>query len=88
MNKTDLVNAVSEKAGLSKADALKAVDAFVETVSETLKGGEKVSLLGFGTFSIAEKAARKGFNPRTKEEIEIPAHKTVKFKPGSGLDIE
>lgn len=88
MNKTELVNAVSEKAGLSKTDAQKAVDAFVETVSEALKEGDKVALLGFGTFSVAEKAARKGFNPRTKEEIEIPARKVAKFKPGTALNLD
>lgn len=88
MNKAELVNAVSEKSGLGKAESMKAVDAFIDTISEALKAGDKVTLLGFGTFSVAEKAARKGFNPRTKEEIEIPAHKVAKFKPGSALNLD
>lgn len=86
MNKTDFINAVSEKSGLSKVDAKKAVDAFVETVSNVLKEGDKLSLLGFGTFSVTEKAARKGVNPKTKEPIEIAARKTVKFKAGAELN--
>ena len=86
MNKTDFINAVAEKAGLSKADAKKAIDAFVETVSNEMKEGGKIALLGFGTFSVSEKAARKGINPKTKEPIEIPARKVVKFKPGSELN--
>ena len=86
MNKTDFINAVSEKAGLSKADTKKAVEAFVETVSNELKEGGKVALLGFGAFSVSEKAARKGVNPKTKEPIEIPARKSVKFKAGAELN--
>ncbi len=86
MNKTDFINAVSEKSGLSKVDTKKAVDAFVETVSNVLKEGDKLSLLGFGTFSVTEKAARKGVNPKTKEPIEIAARKTVKFKAGAELN--
>lgn len=86
MNKTEFINAVSEKAGLSKADAKKAIDAFVCTVSNELKAGGKVALLGFGSFSVAEKAARKGVNPKTKEAINIPARKSVKFKAGSELN--
>jgi len=86
MNKTEFINAVSEKAGLSKVDAKKAVDAFVSTVSNELKAGGKVALLGFGSFSVAEKAARKGVNPKTKEAINIPARKSVKFKAGSELN--
>lgn len=85
MNKTDFIGAVAEKAGLSKGDAKKAVDAFMETIAEQLKAGDKVTLLGFGTFSVTEKAARTGRNPRTKEEIVIPARKTPKFKPGAEL---
>ncbi len=85
MNKTEFINAVSEKAGLSKADSKKAVEAFVETVSNELKAGGKVALLGFGSFSVAEKSARKGVNPKTKQPIDIPARKTVKFKAGSEL---
>ena len=85
MNKTEFITAVAEKSGLSKADAKKAVDAFVETVSSELKEGGKVALLGFGSFSVAEKSARKGVNPKTKQPIEIPARKSVKFKAGTEL---
>ena len=85
MNKTEFMNAVAEKSGLSKVDAKKAVEAFVETVSSELKEGGKVALLGFGSFSVAEKSARKGVNPKTKQPIEIPARKSVKFKAGAEL---
>lgn len=85
MNKTEFINAVAEKSGLSKVDAKKAVEAFVETVSSELKEGGKVALLGFGSFSVAGKAARKGVNPKTKQPIEIPARKSVKFKAGAEL---
>ena len=85
MNKTEFINAVAEKTGLSKVDAKKAVEAFVETVSSELKEGGKVALLGFGSFSVAEKSARKGVNPKTKQPIEIPARKSVKFKAGAEL---
>ena len=85
MNKTEFINAVAEKSGFSKVDAKKAVEAFVETVSSELKEGGKVALLGFGSFSVAEKSARKGVNPKTKQPIEIPARKSVKFKAGAEL---
>lgn len=85
MNKTEFINAVAEKSGLSKVDAKKAVEAFVETVSSELKEGGKVALLSFGSFSVAEKSARKGVNPKTKQPIEIPARKSVKFKAGAEL---
>ena len=85
MNKTEFINAVAEKSGLSKVDAKKAVEAFVETVSSELKEGGKVALLGFGSFSVAEKSALKGVNPKTKQPIEIPARKSVKFKAGAEL---
>ena len=85
MNKTEFINAVAEKSGLSKVDAKKAVEAFVETVSSELKEGGKVALLGFGSFSVAEKSARKGVNPKSKQPIEIPARKSVKFKAGAEL---
>lgn len=85
MNKTEFINAVAEKSGLSKVDAKKAVEAFVETVSSELKEGGKVALLGFGSFSVTEKSARKGVNPKTKQPIEIPARKSVKFKAGAEL---
>ena len=85
MNKTEFISAIAEKAGLSKADSKKAVEAFVCTVSAELKKGGKVALLGFGSFSVAEKSARKGVNPKTKQPIDIPARKAVKFKAGAEL---
>ncbi|MGI6572687.1 MAG: HU family DNA-binding protein [Fermentimonas sp.] len=85
MNKSELVSAIAEKTGLSKVDAKKALDATLETISEEVKSGGKVVLVGFGTFSVSERSARKGINPRTKEPINIPAKKTTKFKPGSDL---
>ncbi|OUO54597.1 DNA-binding protein [Parabacteroides sp. An277] len=85
MNKTDFISQVAEKSGLTKADAKKAVDAFCETVTDVLKAGDKLALLGFGTFSVTEKPARTGLNPRTKEPIEIAARKVAKFKPGAEL---
>jgi DNA-binding protein HU-beta len=85
MNKTDFIGAVAKNAGLSKVDAKKSVEAFIKTVEGAVKKGEKVSLLGFGSFSVVEKAARKGVNPKTKKPINIPARKIVKFKPGTGL---
>ncbi|MBD5255207.1 MAG: HU family DNA-binding protein [Barnesiella sp.] len=86
MNKTELINAIAEKAGLTKVQAKAALEAAVNTVSEQLAKGDKVALIGFGTFSVAEKTARKGINPRTKETIEIPARKAVKFKAGAELN--
>ena len=83
MNKTEFITAVAEKSGLSKADAKKAVDAFVETVSDEMKAGGKIALLGFGSFCVTEKAAR---NPKTKQPIEIAARKAIKFKPGAELN--
>lgn len=85
MNKTELISAIAEKSGLSKVDSKKALDAFIESVSEELKKGGKVALVGFGTYSVTEKSARKGINPRTKQTINIPAKKTVKFKAGADL---
>jgi DNA-binding protein HU-beta len=85
MNKTELINAVAEKAGLPKVDAKKAVDAVVAAVSEALAKGDKVSLVGFGTLSVVEKGERTGINPRTKETITIAARKVVKFKQGAEL---
>ncbi|MBR3442708.1 MAG: HU family DNA-binding protein [Bacteroidaceae bacterium] len=86
MNKSELVAAVAAKAGLSKVDAKKAVDAVVASVTEALKGGDKVALVGFGTFSVAERPARQGINPRTKQKITIAAKKTAKFKAGAELN--
>ncbi len=85
MNKTELVNAVSEKASLTKAQAKAAVDAVLSSISEALVNDEKVALLGFGTFAINEKGERTGINPRTKETIKIAARKVVKFKAGAEL---
>lgn len=86
MNKTDLVNAISAKAGLSKAESKKAVDATIEAIAEALKAGEKVSLIGFGTISVQERPERQGINPATKESITIAAKKVIKFKAGSDLE--
>ncbi len=85
MNKTELVNAIAEKAGLTKVDAKNALDATLTSIADALKNDDKVALVGFGTFSVTEKAARTGINPRTKEKIEIPARKVVKFKAGADL---
>ncbi|MCH5327836.1 MAG: HU family DNA-binding protein [Coprobacter sp.] len=85
MNKTALINAMAEEAGLSKADAKKALDAFVSTVSKSLAEGDKVVLIGFGTFGVSEKGERTGINPATKQKITIPAKKVVKFKAGAEL---
>ena len=85
MNKTELVAAIAEKAGLSKKDAEGAVKAFTDTVAEQLKAGEKIQLVGFGTFEVAERAARTGKNPQTGEAIKIPASKAPKFKAGKAL---
>jgi DNA-binding protein HU-beta len=86
MNKTELVSSIAAKAGLSKADSKKALDACVEAISEALKAGDKISLVGFGTFSVSERPARQGINPATKAPISIPAKKVAKFKAGSDLD--
>ncbi len=85
MNKTELVAAVAAKAELSKKDAEAAVNAVFDSVKDALAEGDKVSLIGFGTFSVKTRAARTGLNPRTKETIEIPASKVPAFKAGSAL---
>ena len=85
MNKSELVDAMSSKSGLTKADAKKALDAFVEVTTETLKAGDKLALVGFGSFSVSERAARTGRNPQTGKEIQIAAKKVVKFKAGAEL---
>ncbi len=85
MNKAQLVAAVAEKAELSKKDAEKAVKAFEEVVKEELIKGEKVQMVGFGTFEVAERPARTGINPQTKENIEIAASKAPRFKAGKAL---
>lgn len=86
MNKTDLTNAIAAKAGLTKVDAKKALDACVEAITEALKAGDKVALVGFGTFSVSARGERTGINPRTKEQITIAAKKQAKFKAGAELD--
>ena len=85
MNKNDLVSEVAKKSGLSKTDATKATDALFAAITSSLKKAEEVRLVGFGTFSVAERSATKGRNPRTRQEITIPASKRPKFKPGKGL---
>ena len=85
MNKTELVAAIAEKTELSKADSEKALKAFIETVEGALKKGDKVQLVGFGTFEVKKTAARTGHNPRTGKSIKIPASKAPKFKAGKAL---
>ena len=85
MTKTELINVVAEKTGFSKKDSDKAVAAVIDAISEALAGGDKVQLVGFGVFDVKSRAARTGRNPRTKEEIAIPASKTPQFKPGKAL---
>lgn len=86
MNKTELTNAIAAKAGLTKVDAKKALDATIEAISGALKAGDKVALLGFGTFSISKRPAREGINPQTKQAIKIAAKKVAKFKAGAELE--
>ena len=85
MNKTELVSAVAAKAEISKKDAEKAVAAVIDAVVDTLKSGDKVQLVGFGTFEVRERNARTGLNPRTKEKIEIPASKLPVLKAGKAF---
>ncbi len=85
MNKTELVAAIAEQSGLSKKDAESALKAFVEVVTDELKKGDKVQLVGFGTFEVSERAAREGRNPRTGETMQITACKAPKFKAGKAL---
>ena len=85
MNKNDLVTAVADNAGLSKADAAKAVDGVFDSITGALRGGGEVRVVGFGTFSIANRKATTGRNPRTGESIQIPASRQPKFKAGKGL---
>jgi len=85
MNKADIISAVAERSEISKKDAEKVVNAFVDMLTDALVQGEKVQLVGFGSFEVKERAARIGRNPRTKESIEIPASKTPVFKPGKAL---
>lgn len=85
MNKAELVAAMAEKAGLTKVDAAKALNAYVDVVKDQLKKGEKVTLIGFGTFDVVSRPARTGRNPRTGAKIKIAAKKSAKFRAGKGL---
>ena len=85
MNKSELISAIVEKSGLTKVDSKKALDATLEAISDEVKKGGKVVLVGFGTFSLTERKARRGINPQTKQAIQIPAKKSAKFKPGTTL---
>lgn len=85
MNKKEMVDAVAAKAGMTKTDSKKALDAMLDVISETLKKGESVALVGFGSFSVVERPEHQGVNPATKQAITIPARKAVKFKAGAGL---
>jgi DNA-binding protein HU-beta len=85
MNKAELINAIAADANLTKVDAKKALDAVVKSISDALIAGDKVSLVGFGTFSVGERAARSGINPATKQPISIAAKKVAKFKAGAEL---
>lgn len=86
MNKAELISAIASHANLSKVDSKKAIDAFIAVTSEALQEGERVTLVGFGSFSVVERDARAGRNPRTGETIQIPAKRVVKFKAGSELE--
>ncbi len=85
MNKTELIDAMAAKAELSKADAKKALEAYMDATAEALQKGDKIALVGFGTFSVQKRAARDGHNPRTGKKIKIEAKSVVKFKAGATL---
>ncbi|GAB4173459.1 MAG: HU family DNA-binding protein [Wenzhouxiangellaceae bacterium] len=85
MNKSEFIDSVAKKSGLTKADATRALDAMIETISKALKKGDTVSLVGFGTFSVKKRAARTGRNPATGETIKIKASKSPAFKPGKAF---
>jgi DNA-binding protein HU-beta len=85
MNKAELIDAMAAESGLTKADAKKALDAFISATSKALSNGDRVALVGFGSFSIATRAARTGRNPQTGQELKIAAKKVIKFKAGSEL---
>ncbi|MCR4854304.1 MAG: HU family DNA-binding protein [Prevotella sp.] len=85
MNKAQLIDKIAAGAAISKADAKKALDATVDAIKAALVAGDKVSLIGFGTFSVNERPAREGINPATKQKIQIPAKKVAKFKAGADL---
>lgn len=85
MNKSELVAAIAEKAGMTKADAAKALNAFTDVVKEDVKAGNKITLIGFGTFSMQQRPARDGKNPRTGEKMKIPAKAVFKFKASKNI---
>mgnify|MGYP003559966301 CR=1 FL=1 len=85
MNKSELIDAIAQKGELTKVDAAKALDATLEAIGDALKAGDTVTLVGFGSFSVKERAARTGRNPKTGEELQIPASKVPSFKAGKGL---
>ncbi|MDO5357446.1 MAG: HU family DNA-binding protein [Conchiformibius sp.] len=85
MNKSELIDAIAQESGLTKADAGKALDAFTTVIKNALQQGDAVTLVGFGSFVVAERAERQGLNPKTKEPITIPAARVPKFKPGKAL---
>lgn len=85
MNKADLINKVAEDTGITKIQANAAIDSLIEAVTKTLKGGGKVTLVGFGTFSVSKRSARNGRNPKTGETIKIKARKVARFKAGKEL---
>nr|QIM10671.1 transcriptional regulator [uncultured Alphaproteobacteria bacterium] len=85
MNKNELISSIASATGLTKTDSAKALDAFITSVTKSLKAGKEVRLVGFGTFGISERAATTGRNPRTGATIKIPARKVAKFKPGKAL---
>ncbi|HBX89647.1 MAG: HU family DNA-binding protein [Bacteroidales bacterium] len=85
MNKAQLIDAIAGDSGLTKADSKKALDAFLKVTADALKSGDRVTLVGFGSFLVSERSARTGRNPQTGKEIKIPAKKVVKFKAGSEL---
>jgi DNA-binding protein HU-beta len=85
MNKAELIDAIASSASLTKVDAKKALDALIQSATASLKKGDRIALVGFGSFSVAKRNARKGRNPQTGKEINIPAKKVVKFKAGSEL---
>ncbi len=85
MNKAELINAIAEESGLSKTDSKKALEAVVSSITKALKEGDKVALVGFGTFQVSERSERTGINPSTKQTITIPAKKVAKFKAGAEL---
>lgn len=85
MNKAELIDAIAADAGLSKADAKRALDSFISATTKALKKGDRVALVGFGSWSVAKRSARTGRNPQTGKEIKIPAKKVVKFKAGAEL---